>query len=55
MTFRSGTTSELLAGTDRVGYWQVGGPGGLQIYIKRKPNFITRLLCKHLLDWEWKE
>jgi hypothetical protein len=36
-----------------VGWWAIGGGFGLNVYQRKKPRWITRILCKHLLEWDW--
>lgn len=35
------------------GYWQIGGPHALHIYPPKRPRWLTRQLCRLLLEWEW--
>lgn len=37
-----------------VGYWVIGGAmHGLKVSQVRRPRWLTRVLCKWLLEWEW--
>jgi hypothetical protein len=36
-----------------VGRWRLGGPQGLSLYMSKRPRWLTRLLCRLLLEWEW--
>jgi len=38
-----------------VGGWQIGGSTGLTVNQTRRPRWLTRVLCRWLLEWEWKE
>ena len=33
------------------GCWYMGG--SLHVYILRRPRWLTRVMCKWLLEWEW--
>lgn len=37
-----------------VGCWKMSG-GYLRVYIKKRPSFIARWLCKVLLEWDWED
>ena len=38
-----------------IGTWNVG-KGGLSLSVYgKKPRWLTRWLCKILLEWEWKD
>lgn len=36
-----------------VGEWVIGGT--FRVKIKRRPRWLTRVLCKLLLEWEWRD
>lgn len=36
-----------------VGYWTIGGPSGLRVAMTRRPRWLTRVLCRWLLEWIW--
>ena len=36
-----------------VGWWQLGGPRGLSVHQTKRPRWLTRVMCKWLLEWEW--
>lgn len=38
-----------------VGYWQLGGVGGLLIAAEKKPNWFHRKMIKLSLGIEWKD
>lgn len=38
-----------------VGYWQLGGPNGIQLAQEKKPNGVVRFFCKQLLGLQWKD
>lgn len=38
-----------------VGWWRIGGVAGLCIMQEKRPRWLTRLLCRVLLEWEWKD
>lgn len=35
------------------GYWQIGGQGAVHIFLVQRPRWLTRLMCKLLLEWVW--
>ena len=35
------------------GHWQVGGAPGLSIYLSKRPRWLTRVLMRWLVEWEW--
>lgn len=38
-----------------VGGWRIGGSTGLTVNQTRRPRWLTRVLCRWLLEWEWVE
>jgi hypothetical protein len=36
-----------------VGYWQIGGPTGVLFSGFKRPRWLTRYLCRALLEIEW--
>ena len=38
-----------------VGGWRIGGSIGLTVNQTRRPRWLTRVLCRWLLEWEWVE
>ena len=36
-----------------VGGYQIGGPRGLQINLKQKPNWLHRKMMRLCFGWEW--
>lgn len=38
-----------------VGGWRMGGLTGLYVAQTRRPRWLTRVLCRWLLEWEWVE
>ena len=36
-----------------VGCWLLGDGHSLRIWQTRKPRWLTRLMCRWLLEWEW--
>jgi len=36
-----------------VGYWRIGGVHGLAIAMTQRPRWLTRVLCRWLLEWSW--
>lgn len=38
-----------------VGCWVIGGEWGLHIYLTKKPRWLTRVLMRWLVEWEWKD
>ena len=38
-----------------VGGWRIGGLTGLTVNQTRRPGWLTRVLCRWLLEWEWVE
>lgn len=39
--------------TKSVGYWEL--TPGFIVYKNEEPNFVVRLITKHLLGWTWKQ
>lgn len=37
------------------GYWQIGGRMGLCVSVKRRPRWLTRVIARLLLEWEWRD
>jgi len=37
------------------GAWLIGGPEGIKLSVGRRPRWLTRLLCRWLLEWQWVE
>lgn len=38
-----------------VGHWLIGGATGLRLFQARKPRWLTRVLCRWLLEWQWRD
>jgi hypothetical protein len=38
-----------------VGGYQMGGNGGIQFMLPRRPSWLHRTMARILLGWEWKE
>lgn len=38
-----------------VGAWVIGGKPGLYFYMREKPRWLTRLMCRWLLEWKWED
>jgi hypothetical protein len=38
-----------------VGHWKIGGPIGLRVSLMVRPRWLTRVMCKWLLEWEWED
>jgi hypothetical protein len=36
-----------------VGWYQIGGPGALQVHVFVRPRWLTRVMVRFLLQWEW--
>ena len=36
-----------------VGAWQMGGPQGFNFNITKRPRWLTRVMMKFLIEWEW--
>lgn len=36
-----------------VGFWRIGGVNGLCFMLERRPRWLTRFMCRVLLEWEW--
>ncbi len=47
------TDFKFISTPPAVGRWRLGGPQGLSLYMMRKPRWLTRVMCKWLLEWEW--
>lgn len=37
------------------GYWQIGGPTGLQFTRPTRPRWLTRKMAAWLLEWKWRD
>jgi hypothetical protein len=35
------------------GHWQIGGPKALALAPRKRPRWITRVLCKAIFEFEW--
>lgn len=38
-----------------VGYWCIGGPRGFRFGIATRPRWLTRVMARLLLEWEWRD
>lgn len=38
-----------------VGAWLIGGPLGIKLPMLRRPRWLTRVLSRWLLEWDWIE
>lgn len=38
-----------------VGYWCIGGVQGFRFAVRERPRWLTRVLLKALLEWEWRD
>lgn len=36
-----------------VGHWEIGGPTGMHFSQTTRPRWLTRLMSRWLLQWEW--
>ena len=36
-----------------VGCYRIGGASGMHVHLLRRPRWVARFLCRHLLEWEW--
>jgi hypothetical protein len=37
------------------GHWHIGGEMGLHLGLYERPRWLTRVMCKWLLQWEWRD
>lgn len=49
------TTLNTIEQPQYVGGWRIGGLTGLTVKQTRRPRWLTRVLCRWLLEWEWVE
>jgi hypothetical protein len=38
-----------------VGYWIIAGHYGIRVAQVKRPRWLTRFLCRVLLEWEWRD
>jgi hypothetical protein len=38
-----------------VGYWIIAGHFGIRVAQVKRPRWLTRFLCRVLLEWEWRD
>ena len=38
-----------------VGYWQLGGRLGIATFVKKRPPWLHRFMCKRVFGIEWRD
>lgn len=46
---------EFSGAYEPVGYWCIGGKKGFRFGVSERPRWLTRVLMRALLEWQWRD